>query len=228
MKTGSSRMKPLCAGNAMFTARSGTGCGVAGFPRISPVVVGWAGGAGAAAPGLGSVLETPGAGVCPYATAAQRAPLNSKAIRSVVNWSPRDEREGSSPSTPGRPRLCECSVCIPDHTAARSGAVGAYRVPVVRASYNRRGQRACPFDHGHLVAFGIHRSHDAFPHTQRRNERGNLNRSTDVRRRLSQNWRRYQRWGVRRRVRFVGHLTYANAPANSNRVTVAEEVRDPI
>ena len=100
--------------------------------------------------------------------------------------------------------------------------------PVVRASYNRRGQRACPFDHGHLVAFGIHRSHDAFPHTQRRNERGNLNRSTDVRRRLSQNWRRYQRWGVRRRVRFVGHLTYANAPANSNRVTVAEEVRDPI
>ena len=128
MKTGSSRMNPLCAGNAMFPPRSGTGLGVAGFPRINAGVVGCPGGADAA-PGLGSVLETPVPGVCPYATAAQRAPVNSKAIRSVVNWSPRDEREGSSPSTPG---ASEAVRAYRLHSRSYCNAIrccGAYRVP---------------------------------------------------------------------------------------------------
>ena len=76
----------------MLVARSGSGSGAAGFPRISPPAVGCSGATGEAAPGLVSVLGTPGAVACPCASVAHAAAVNSKASVYGLNWNFSGER----------------------------------------------------------------------------------------------------------------------------------------
>ena len=78
------RMNLLCVGKAAPLARSGFGSGEAGFPVMSPLMVG-AIATGAVAPGLVPAPGTPGAQASARSDCRHTAPVNRNAILRGIN-----------------------------------------------------------------------------------------------------------------------------------------------